>query len=410
MEEDKLKYSLKIYDEIHYSVIEEYKKLLFFADLFYETLTKEKLQLPYHINVIDELHINENAHSRILFKLLQFKNQKGEYEILESLLSYIKRKTHSIQFEERIHLRNPLITYNEALIDLWIRDIGYSIIFENKIYNAVDQNEQLSRYIDKTIAAGYNKKKIFVVYLPPDGHEPADQSWGKKKEEFQDRYINLSFRNDILTWLKNEVLPNIRLKDVYLKSAVSQYIDYLEGYFLLRTINNKMNMKLDEIITKHFGLDKFNSPQECYRALKEKTEEMQEVVNSMQSYKDRLRLQIFKDWKERTTQKFPKLSCGEYGDFVDVCLLYTDGRKIYVRINEEGGRLFCQEKKKKNLKEDQRKINDTKLATLEDKLSEHPESENWNCIWEWFGHDDYDEVFNRFCEVVERCQNFTAKA
>ena len=411
MEEEKFNHTLKIHEEISSSIIEEYKKLLIFADSFKEALTKEKRQLPYHINVIDELHINENAHSRILLKLLQFRNTKGEYEILESLLSYIKRKMHSVQFK-RIQFIKPLITQEEARIDLWIRDhaTGYSVIFENKVYNAKDQEEQLSRYIDKTIEEGFKESNIFVIYLPSDRHEPADQSWGTYKEEFRERYINLSFRNDILTWIKGEIFPNIHFKDVYLNSAVSQYIDYLEGYFLLRTINNKMNMKLDKLISKHFELEKFNDPQERIKAIQEKIDDMQEVVNSMQSYKDRLRLQIFDSWRNRAKQQFPKLPCGEYRDYVDVSLIYTDGRKYYVRVNEEGGQLFCQVEFDKTLKEDQRKINDTKLATLKELLPEHPESENWNCIWKWFGHDDYDEVFNLFCKVVERCQDFMAKA
>ncbi len=406
MEEDKLKYSLKIYDEIYNSIIEEYKKLLSFVDSFHETLTKEKLQLPYHINVIDELHINENAHSRILLKLLQFKNTKGEYEILESLLSFIKKKAHFNQFE-RIQFDKPLITQEEARIDLWIRDYvtRYSMIFENKVYNAEDQEEQLSRYIDKTIDEGFDKNNIFVIYLPSDEHEPADQSWGKYKEEFRERYINLSFRNAILTWLKDDVLPNIRPKDVYLNSAVSQYIDYLEGYFLLRTINNKMNMNLDKLISEHYELDKFNNPQERIKALLDKIDDMQEVVNSMQSYKERLRLQVFEDWKECAKQQFPELPCGENGDYVDVGLKYLDGRKFYVRINEESGKMYCQVNFDERLEKSQKEINDTKLATLNDIL----ESKEWNCIWKWFGHDDYDKVFNLFCKVVERCKDFTAK-
>ena len=42
-------------------IVREYKKLL---DSFQDRLKSERLNLPYHINVIDELHINENAHSR----------------------------------------------------------------------------------------------------------------------------------------------------------------------------------------------------------------------------------------------------------------------------------------------------------------------------------------------------------
>ena len=33
---------------------------------------RESEKSPYHINIIDELHANENAHTRILIKLLQF--------------------------------------------------------------------------------------------------------------------------------------------------------------------------------------------------------------------------------------------------------------------------------------------------------------------------------------------------
>ena len=32
-------------------------------------LEKKKRKMPFHFNVIDELHANENAHSRILIKL-----------------------------------------------------------------------------------------------------------------------------------------------------------------------------------------------------------------------------------------------------------------------------------------------------------------------------------------------------
>lgn len=403
MEEEKFNHTLKIYEEISSSIIEEYKKLLIFADSFKEALTKEKRQLPYHINVIDELHINENAHSRILLKLLQFRNTKGEYEILESLLSYIKRKTHSVQFE-RIQFDKPLITQEEARIDLWIRDYatGYSVIFENKVYNAKDQEEQLSRYIDKTIEEGFKESNIFVIYLPSDRHEPADQSWGKYKEEFRERYINLSFRNDILTWLKVEIFPNIRFKDVYLNSAVSQYIDYLEGYFLLRTINNKMNMKLDELISNHFELEKFNNPQECIKAIQDKIDDIQKLINSMYSYKDRLRQQIFDNWQKEVKDKFPDLECGMRGDYVDV-RFHLDGKNFYVNINKDEEGLFCQV-----ISEDGSNIKDTRIMELEDLLPEHQATISCD-LWKHFREDEYDQVFDHFCKVVERCKFLMTK-
>ena len=52
--------------------------------------------LKYHINVIEELHINENGHSRILCKLLQYTNG-GHYVFLESFLDLIKTKNKKLK-------------------------------------------------------------------------------------------------------------------------------------------------------------------------------------------------------------------------------------------------------------------------------------------------------------------------
>lgn len=52
----------------------------------FSALAKEKQQkLPYHLNVIDELRANENAHSRILIKLLGY-TENGCYTFLQSFL------------------------------------------------------------------------------------------------------------------------------------------------------------------------------------------------------------------------------------------------------------------------------------------------------------------------------------
>ena len=44
---------------------------------------------PYNINIIDELHADENAHSRILMKLLQF-NEDKSFPILDSFLKELE--------------------------------------------------------------------------------------------------------------------------------------------------------------------------------------------------------------------------------------------------------------------------------------------------------------------------------
>ena len=236
-------------------------------------------KMPYNINVIDELHINENGHSRILTKLLQFKNQDGKYEILESLLKYIVNEVHCENFG-KIHITKPIITQEKCRIDLWVRDKGYALIFENKVYNANDQEAQIHRYINVTKQERYDIENIYVIYLPKYEKEPEDQSWGEFKEAFKDRYVNLSFRDGILPWLKEWVLPNVKPQDQLLLSAITQYVDYLEGIFSLRTINNKINMALQELISeKIFNGNK--TIEEKIKILESKKEDVNELMNQI---------------------------------------------------------------------------------------------------------------------------------
>lgn len=402
MEESRITCTLATYHSIHEAIIEEFKKLIIFASVFLEQKEKERLALPYHINIIDELHINENGHSRILLKLLKYQNEQGEYTILYSLLHYINAHSHSSSFP-RIEIKRPLLTQEEARIDLWLRDweSGYAIIFENKACDAVDQEGQLSRYIDKTIAEGFCKENIFVVYLPSYAHEPDEQSWGNYKEAFEDRYVNLSFREDILVWLKDDVLPNIPSSNIYLYTAIVQYIDYLEGYFLLRTINNSMNMNLDNLISSQFELDKFSTDKERIKALQEKIDDMQEVVNSMYSLQGKFRQSILDCWKKTTKEFFPDLHPCERGDLTDVSLT-LEGKKVDIFISSNS-KLYCQVEFSPSLPQDERNISGTCIEKLKDILP----SSNDNCVWKYISPHEYDEVFHLFVDVVKRCKQMT---
>lgn len=184
---------------------------------------------PYHLNVIEELHANENAHSRILAKLFQYRNDNGEYTILKSFIMYVQECNKDKDFVN-IKINNPHITQEEERIDIWIRESNYAIIIENKVYEAGDQESQIARYIDKTKQCHYNDEQIFVIYMPSIARETSNQTWGNYKSRYQRRFAIVSFCEDVIYWLKNKVLPNLTLKEIYLKSAIEQYIDYLERY------------------------------------------------------------------------------------------------------------------------------------------------------------------------------------
>ncbi len=251
-----------------------------------------KQKLPYHVNVIDELHINENAHSRILCKLLLFRSETGEYEILQSLIKYISKHNRSF---ENIRIKSPEITQELERIDIWVRDKDFAIIFENKVYDANDQDAQIARYIQKSREHNYKDYQIYVVYMPSFSvHEPSSQTWNNKEtgeslqREFENRYVKVSFDEGILPWLKNDVLPNIRVKDTYLQSAIAQYIDYLEGYFDKRDINKSMNMELKHFLTKELNLNNISN-EERLKILEKKTEDITRLLNQMNAFKKSIR-------------------------------------------------------------------------------------------------------------------------
>ena len=100
-------------------LIKELQDALALAEILSKLLAKTRRSLPYNINVIDELHANENAHSRILCKLLQFRDIEGRYRILESFIQYLAQSVPSFG---KIKIERPLITQEEKRIDLWIRD------------------------------------------------------------------------------------------------------------------------------------------------------------------------------------------------------------------------------------------------------------------------------------------------
>lgn len=300
---DSITSSFELIQSIQSDIIEAYNLLFDISENVKREREIHLLQLPYHINVIDELHINENAHSRILAKLLQFKNSNGQYEILTSFIDFVKSKRKSTEFD-KITIEDPVITQEIKRIDLWVRDYSKkcALIFENKIYDATDQEAQLYRYIEKTrndYRYRFKDDEIFVFYLTQYGGDPCEQTWGddKTKQTFLPRYMALSFRDDVLMWLKNKVIPNIQQKDSYLLNAVSQYVDYLEGLFSLREINKPLNMHLQKIISEKLGLESCGE-KEALNKIEEVIKDFQEVLNQLESMQSDI---IVKQKSERRT-------------------------------------------------------------------------------------------------------------
>lgn len=266
----------------------------------------EEAKLPYHINIVDLLRANEPAHSKILGALLQ-QQSSGVYEVLSSFYTLL----HSPDNHFELPVSKPKITVEKDRIDVCILDRNYAIIIENKIHNAIDQPSQLGNYIEKIKTLGYPENSIYVLYLIRDENKrPDSNSWKGYEESFKPRFRVLSYRNDILPWLKEIVLPGCRKDNVVFKGAIEQYIDHLDGMFSLRTINDSMNKELQEFLKKELGLEKESNVN--HSKILNKLEEIEKLKNQLFLLKDEMERECWADWLEQLKRDYPDYPIIDY--------------------------------------------------------------------------------------------------
>ena len=245
---------------------------------------EQEAALPFHINVIDELHANENAHTRILTHLLKYK-EDGKHVILSSFLKQLP--TFNV---DTFDIEKSKVYFNRDNIDGLIEKDGeYAVIIENKIHWAVDQDKQIERYVNTEIERGIPSDSIWVIYLTRDGRKKVEgySLTEKTKEILGDRFLEMDYYHNILPWLKETILPNCRVREEWLESAIKQYIDHLEGLFDIRDSRKGFRKKVLSKIANSIDCTKEMSRGEVYAKLNAYLHtlgELQNIVsNSMES-------------------------------------------------------------------------------------------------------------------------------
>lgn len=323
-----------------------FSTLLEFLSGFGRLYGKELEKLPYHINLIDELHAGENAHSRIFAKLLAY-HQNSNFPFLEKFLKEV------CKFELAVDKPQIMKVDSCGRIDIPICDNSYFLIIENKVTDkAADQNNsnggQLARYIEH-VKESYGRKleEIYMVYTPKFTREPSEESWiGSNgfsyRKSFSDRFVSLSYRDIIYPWLKNDLMPVLAPEDKYLQSAVEQYIDHLEGMFNLRAISHPMNMKLQEFIKQELEIQE-NNLEQAVEILSEKEEEINNALAQIQllksSYKRKIIENQFAQWRKMLKESFPSYEI--VGDnfvldtnMINIGIKFTQADKSYAAVLE----------------------------------------------------------------------------
>lgn len=240
-----------------------------FLQKFNGEYDKIKLKYPYQINLFKDndygynLSPDENYHNRFLGKLLsyrninvRFKGYNNDYFILNSFLDYLKNKFNlnvPVFCENNIEITSLKGNNN---IDVLIKNDKYAVIIENKINAASDQPEQLKRYVEY-VSESIKRENIYIIYLTRQGGSPSNDSFPKDlKKEFYSRYFELNYKDHILEWLEG-LIKIIPQNEVYLISALHQYIDYIKDLcgisknkYMETEVKNKL-IELLELNEKH---------------------------------------------------------------------------------------------------------------------------------------------------------------
>ena len=188
-------------------------------------------------NLLDTVCVNENTHSRILKMILSY-SENGQYPFYESFLKIDKVARI---LPDDFQGGKPHFFNERDRIDLLIegKDYAYAIIIENKVYDAVDRERQLERYLGSCIGRGIAPERLFALYLTKDGSKKvAEGSLTAKameilgvSSETQGRFAEINFKEDILRWLRESILLCEGEDHTQIKSAIIQYTDYVLGMF-----------------------------------------------------------------------------------------------------------------------------------------------------------------------------------
>lgn len=268
-------------------------------DNFSVAYANELNKLPYRLNLLDDLTTNENAHSKFLIRLLQYQ------PAFINFLTFINNKNnHLFSFDINI-INKPTLTFEKMRIDGLIRENNkYAIIIENKIHNAIEQEHQIGRYIDKCKSIGFKVEQIFVLYLTKtEGDNHSHQTWGLeyKLEDFHTRYSKLSYKSNILPWLES-YLQILSPKEELIKSAVVQYIDHLKHFFNKKEIYSNMNIELQNFLSTELNFSPDNV--ENIEVINKKINDLNKLKEQLEELERSSKNKLFEEWKKKLEEDF----------------------------------------------------------------------------------------------------------
>ena len=242
--------------------IDSIVELLELYDIIQDVKEEERKKLPYRLNVLIDANPLEPDVSRILAGFFMQKTN-GDYRVLKDFVRAFWSDSLAAM------ITNPTISTEETVkgdyrIDILIYEKDkYSIVLENKIWEAVDQPHQLANYIDAMLSSryGFSMDQIYVAFLPKTkDHHPSSNSWKSQedgnsyKEVFHDRYRLIDFEESILPWLESSKAVQGVSEDYFVHSRIL-FIDFLKRRLDLDSIDKMEKKELEKKLKERLYTD-----------------------------------------------------------------------------------------------------------------------------------------------------------
>ena len=188
--------------------------------------------VSYDFNILEETHVGENAHTRILVRLLRHPR------IARSFLEFLAKRFDRLQLipaPEEV----PQVDCFSEYVDARIRFGDQVVIIENKIRDAVDQDGQIDRYVLNELNKGIRPQNVFVIYLTKNGQKKVSEAslsesrdiLGFVDEDHPGNFLAVNYRDHIIPWLQSSLRFSLEeeRREPFLISGITQYVHYLEG-------------------------------------------------------------------------------------------------------------------------------------------------------------------------------------
>lgn len=209
-------------------------------------------------NLFEMANLKEYRHSAILGYLLN-RMEQGQKVHLKSFLFRVFNKAISIKGDLNVECEK-LIEVNESKrpIDILITAKDFALIIENKCRGASDQPSQIFDYWKGVKNMGFADSDIHVLYLPPMNAfaSPSADSLDGLSSRFAvggdlaGHLLTHTYRDLILPWLREDVLPNVGYGSGNLVNSLKCYIDLLEGMFGEHSDNRDVRLKTTNTFSK----------------------------------------------------------------------------------------------------------------------------------------------------------------